>query len=308
MPSPLPVIEVRNLRKVYRSKVAVDDVSFTVDEGEIFGILGPNGAGKTTTVECISGLRTGDAGSVRIAGLDPWAQRDAVTRILGVQLQDSQLQPKITVGEAMQLWSSFYQDPQPWPELIERLGISNQLDARFGKLSGGQQQRLAIALALVGRPRVVILDELTTGLDPRARRETWELVREVRDTGVTVVLVTHSMEEARELCDRLAIIGGGRVLALDSPAGLVSRASAATIMSFRSDPEIEPAALRELPEVSAVRREGGRIIVEGTDASVQATLGWLGEHAVTPGRLRVADGSLDDASSTSPTVLINPQS
>lgn len=291
----MPVIEVENLHKTYGARTAVDDVSFSIEEGEIFGILGPNGAGKTTTVECVSGLRTPDSGRIRVVGLDPASEHAALTRVLGVQLQDSQLQPKITVREAMELWTAFYDDPQPWPELIERLGMGHQLDTRFAKLSGGQQQRLAIALALVGRPRVVILDELTTGLDPRARRETWELVRDVRDTGVTVVLVTHSMEEARDLCDRLAIIGAGRVVALDTPTGLVRRAGAGTVMSFVPSTPLDPADLSGLIDVASVHCDGDAMVVRGSDDSVVAVLSCLHARGVTPRRLRVSAGSLDDA-------------
>lgn len=194
-------VQVEHLRKCYGETVAVDDISLTVDRGEIFGILGPNGAGKTTTVELIAGLRIPDGGSARVNGLDPIANRSEVTRLLGIQLQESRLQPKITTREALQLWSAFYDDPDPWPDLADRLGLTSLLDQQFRTLSGGQQQRLSIALALIGRPEVAILDELTTGLDPQARREVWQLVLEIRERGVTVLLVTHAMEEAQSLCD-----------------------------------------------------------------------------------------------------------
>ncbi|KIX78355.1 sulfate ABC transporter ATPase, partial [Streptomyces sp. MBRL 601] len=215
----MPIIEVSGVRKAYGGRTVVDGISFTVEEGEIFGILGPNGAGKTTTVECVEGLRHPDAGSVKVAGLDPVRDRDGVTRVLGAQLQESELQPKITVQEALQLYAACYPDPADWRALAERLGLTEKLSTRFAKLSGGQKQRLFIALALIGNPRVVVLDELTTGLDPRARRETWALIEEVRDSGVTVLLVTHFMEEAQRLCDRIAVIDKGRVAALDTPAG-----------------------------------------------------------------------------------------
>ena len=218
-PRCMAIIEVNDLHKAYGGKPAVDGVSFAVGEGEIFGILGPNGAGKTTTVECVEGLRIPDSGLVRVAGLDPVREHDGVTAILGVQLQESELQPKLTVREALELYSGFYPKPADWRPLAERLGLGPKLSTRFAKLSGGQKQRLSIALALIGNPRVVVLDELTTGLDPRARRDTWALIEEIRDSGVTVLLVTHFMEEAQRLCDRIAVIHQGRVAALDTPLG-----------------------------------------------------------------------------------------
>jgi ABC-2 type transport system ATP-binding protein len=184
--------------------VAVGDVSFTVHEGEIFGILGPNGAGKTTTVECIEGLREPDGGKISVLGLDPLRDRAELTQQLGVQLQESRLPDQLRVGEALELYSSLYRYPADWRELVEVLGISAKAETPFRKLSGGQQQRLSIALALVGSPRVAVLDELTTGLDPQARRDTWDLIERVRERGVTILLVTHFMEEAERLCDRVA--------------------------------------------------------------------------------------------------------
>ncbi|HET6989488.1 MAG TPA: ABC transporter ATP-binding protein, partial [Kribbella sp.] len=199
------VVEVSELRKSYGGRTVVDGVSFAVEEGEIFGIRGPNGAGKTTTVECVEGLRVPDGGRVRIAGLDPIADHAAVTQVLGAQLQESELQAKLTVREALELYAALYPNPADWRPLAERLGLVAQLNTRFGVLSGGQKQRLFIALALIGNPRVVVLDELTTGLDPRARRDTWEVVEDIRARGVTVLLVTHFMEEAQRLCDRIAV-------------------------------------------------------------------------------------------------------
>ncbi len=294
------MIEVEHLRKSYGDRVAVADVSLSVDRGEIFGILGPNGAGKTTTVESIAGLRVGDAGSVRVGGLDPWTDRDGVTRLLGVQLQESRLQPRITVAEALALFASFYAEPVPWTELAERLGLTEHLDRRFDKLSGGQQQRLAIALALVGRPEVVVLDELTTGLDPRARRETWSLVREVRDSGVTVLLVTHSMEEAEELCDRVAIIAEGRVRALDNPAALAGGGSTESPdgtqvqLSFVPRGVLRPEALRDLPGLRGLRTEDETVRVHGDDRTVLAVLDRLRDLDVRPERLRVRETAQAD--------------
>lgn len=289
------MIEVRGLRKAYGEKVVVDGVSFAVDEGEIFGILGPNGAGKTTTVECVEGLRTPDAGTVRVGGLDPVAHHADVTRILGVQLQESELQPKITVREALELYASFYERPADWRGLVERLGLEGQLGARFGKLSGGQKQRLFIALALVGDPRAVVLDELTTGLDPRARRDTWALIEDVRASGVTVLLVTHFMEEAQRLCDRIAVIDKGRIAALDTPDGLIGRAAASKVISFAARTPLDPAELRALPQAAAVETRDGRTVVEGTDATVDAFVALLARRGVTAHQLRVVDATLDDA-------------
>ncbi|MGY1709863.1 ABC transporter ATP-binding protein [Geodermatophilus sp. SYSU D00758] len=263
--------------------------------GEVFGILGPNAAGKTTTVESIAGLRVGDAGSVRVLGIDPWTDRPALTRVLGVQLQESRLQPRITVDEALALWSSFHDDPLPWRALAERLGLGAQGGTRFADLSGGQQQRLSIALALVGRPRVAVLDELSTGLDPRARRQVWDVVRELRADGVTVLLVTYSMEEAQQRCDRIAIIHSGRVRALDTPDGLVRRATAATITSFTASAPVDLEDLRALDGVSSVHGDAGRIVVEGTDGAALAVLDRLRQQRVTPSGLRVVDGPLDAA-------------
>jgi ABC-2 type transport system ATP-binding protein len=289
------MISISHLRKTYGDTVAVDDLSLEVAEGEVLAILGPNGAGKTTTVECVAGLRTPDAGTVRVDGLDPSTDREALTRLLGVQLQESRLQPKITVDEALALWSSLYDEPLPWRDLLERLGLGEKGRTRFRDLSGGQQQRLSIALALVGRPRVVILDELSTGLDPRARREVWEIVRDLKADGVTVLLVTHALEEAEQLADRVAIIAAGRVTALDTAAALVAGATAATVTSFTADGPVDLEALRAVDGVASVRSDGRRVVVEGRDGAALDVLDALRHQRVTPSGLRVVDGSLDTA-------------
>ena len=198
----MPVIEVRDLRKVYGDRTVVDGVTFSVDEGEIFGILGPNGAGKTTTVECVGGLRHRDGGTISVAGMDPANEGRAFREAVGIQLQESRLPDKQTVGEALELYASFYRRPRDPAELLDRLGLVEQRRQYFTKLSGGQKQRLSVALALVGNPRVAILDELTTGLDPAARREVWRLLEDLRGTGVTLVLVSHFMEEAERQIGR----------------------------------------------------------------------------------------------------------
>ncbi|MFJ4566480.1 ABC transporter ATP-binding protein [Streptomyces caelestis] len=294
MPTP-PVIEVTELRKSYAGRPAVDGVSLAVEEGEIFGILGPNGAGKTTTVECVEGLRVPDSGRVRVTGLDPVTEHEATRRVLGAQLQESELQAKITVREALELYSSFYPSPLDWRPLAERLGLTAKLTTRFAKLSGGQKQRLFIALALVGNPRAVVLDELTTGLDPRARRDTWELIEDIRANGVTVLLVTHFMEEAQRLCDRIAVIDKGRVAALDTPAGLIRRSAGATVISFTPSAPLDDRDLNALPALASVAYKDGRVTLSGTDETVNAVITLLARTRVTAHQLRVTDATLDDA-------------
>jgi ABC-2 type transport system ATP-binding protein len=291
----MSVIEVSELRKSYGGRAVVDGVSFAVEEGEIFGILGPNGAGKTTTVECVEGLRVPDAGRVRVTGLDPVADQEDVARVLGAQLQQSELPAKLTVREAVELYASFYPSPLDWAPLAERLGLTSKLTTRFAKLSGGQKQRLFIALALIGNPRVVVLDELTTGLDPRARRDTWQLIEDVRAGGVTVLLVTHFMEEAQRLCDRIAVIDKGRVAALDTPAGLIRRAAGATVISFTPSAPVDDRDLQALPGLASVEHKDGRITLAGTDETVNAVITLLARHHITAHQLRVVDATLDDA-------------
>jgi ABC-2 type transport system ATP-binding protein len=222
----VPIIEVQHLHKRYKDTVAVEGVSFTVERGEIFGIVGPNGAGKTTTVETVEGLCTPDRGTVRVLGLDPWRDRAELRQRVGVQLQQSDLYDKVRVGEALELFASFYRDPADPDRLLEELELAGKRNTSFDKLSGGQRQRLSIALALVGNPEVAILDELSTGLDPHARRETWRLIEQVRTGGVTVVLVSHYMEEIGRLSDRVAVLDAGRVVAIDTPERLTARVAA----------------------------------------------------------------------------------
>ncbi|WP_405731053.1 ABC transporter ATP-binding protein [Streptomyces sp. NBC_00028] len=291
----MSVIEVSELRKSYDGRTVVDGVSFAVEEGEIFGVLGPNGAGKTTTVECVEGLRVPDAGRVRVTGLDPVADHEKVARVLGAQLQQSELQAKLTVREALELYASFHARPADWRPLAERLGLTDRLTTRFAKLSGGQKQRLFIALALIGDPQIVVLDELTTGLDPRARRDTWELIEDVRAGGVTVLLVTHFMEEAQRLCDRIAVIDKGRIAALDTPAGLIRRSAGATVISFTPSAPLDDRELNTLPGLASLAHHDGRVTLSGTDETVSAVLTLLARLHITAHQLRVTEATLDDA-------------
>ena len=291
----MAIIEVVDLVKTYDRKVAVDGVSFTVDEGEIFGILGPNGAGKTTTVECVEGLRAPDGGTISVDGLDPRRDRARLRTRLGAQLQQSELPDRIRVGEALDLYASFYRDPADWRELLARLGLADRVKTEYRKLSGGQKQRVSIALALIGKPKVAVLDELTTGLDPQARRDTWELVEQIRDAGVTVVLVTHFMEEAERLCDRIALIDAGRLVAVDSPAGLVSRVDGEQRVRFRPATQLDVALLTELPEVARVERHGPQLVVTGTGNLLHAVTSVLARNQVVAADLRIEQAGLDDA-------------
>ena len=284
----MAIIEVRDLGKRYGPKIAVDSVSFEVAEGEIFGILGPNGAGKTTTVECVAGLRKADRGSVSVLGRAPADVRS----VIGVQLQSSELPERMRVGEALSLFSSFYPEPADWSA---RLGLSAHLKAEFGQLSGGLKQRLSIALALIGSPRVAILDELTTGLDPQARRDTWSVVEEVRSAGVTIVLVTHFMEEAERLCDRVAVFRDGRIAALDTPSGLVSRVDGSVRVRFVPSAGLDLALLQALPEVTEVSSVGEQVVVSGSENLLHAVTSLLARKQIVARQLRVDQVSLDDA-------------
>jgi ABC-2 type transport system ATP-binding protein len=291
----MTVIEVNNLHKRYGTYLAAHDVSFTVEPGEIFGILGPNGAGKTTTVECIAGLRRPDSGRIHVLGLDPQRDREALRRQVGVQLQASELSAQIKVWEALDLYSSFYDDPLDWKQLIDDLGLTEKRNTVFHKLSGGQRQRLSIALALVGNPQIAILDELTTGLDPQARRDTWRLIEDIRARGVTVLLVTHLMEEAERLCDRLAVINAGRVVALDTPAGIVLRVGGEQRLRFRPSIPFDARILTDLPEVCSLTRNGSTVLMTGTGNLVQAVTAALARNQIVANDLRLEQATLDDA-------------
>jgi ABC-2 type transport system ATP-binding protein len=294
-PARRPAVEIAHLRKTYGTLTAVDDVSFAVAEGEIFGILGPNGAGKTTTVECAIGLRSPDAGTIRLMGLDPLTQRDEVRQVVGVQLQSGALPDKLKVGEILDMYRSFYTEPADVGELTAVLGLSEKLGDYYKTLSGGQRQRLSIALALIGNPKIALLDEMTTGLDPQARRDTWDLIRGVRGRGVTIVLVTHFMEEAERLCDRVALIDSGRLVALDTPARLAAQARDGKQVRFVPSVRFDDRLLTNLPEVSAVEHNGHRVVVNGSGDLVNAVILQLAAAGIAARDVELASLSLEDA-------------
>ncbi|NED98356.1 ABC transporter ATP-binding protein [Phytoactinopolyspora alkaliphila] len=291
----MPIIEVEKLHKRYGETIAVDDVSFSVEPGEIFGILGPNGAGKTTTVECIEGLRRPDSGEVRVLGLQPGRDRAELAQRVGVQLQESALQEKLKVREALDLYASFYRQPADGDELLQMLGLQDKRETYYRKLSGGQKQRLSIAMALIGNPEVAILDELTTGLDPQARRDTWELIERVRDRGVTILLVTHFMDEAERLCDRLALIESGTVVATDTPAGLIQRVDRGQRVRFRPSAPVDDALLTAIPDVTGVSRHGDEVVVTGSGNIVALMVTALAGEQIVPLDVRVEQANLEDA-------------
>jgi ABC-2 type transport system ATP-binding protein len=290
-----PAVEIAHLRKTYGAFVAVDDISFTVAEGEIFGILGPNGAGKTTTVECAVGLRSPDSGTIRLMGLDPQADRDRVHEIVGVQLQESAFPAKLRVGEILEAFRSFYRQPADLTELMAAFGLADKRRAYCRSLSGGQRQRLSVALALVGGPKIAVLDEMTTGLDPQARRDAWGLIEGIRDRGVTILLVTHFMEEAKRLCDRVALIDHGRIVALDSPAGLTARARGGKSVRFLPSAPFDDRLLAELPEVTRVEREGQHVVVTGTGELVNAVILALSAAGLEARDVQLDASTLEDA-------------
>lgn len=291
----MPVIEIDGLQKRYGENVAVADVSFTVERNEIFGILGPNGAGKTTTVECLEGLTKYDAGTIRVLGLDPHRDRAQVRRVLGAQLQQSDLPAKLRVREALKLYASFYEDPADIDGLLADLGLKEKRNSPFDSLSGGQAQRLSIALALVGKPEIAVLDELTTGLDPQARRDTWTLIEQVRDSGVTIVLVTHFMEEAERLCDRIAVIDSGRVAAIDTPRGLVARVSGGHQLLFTPPDQFDQRILEGLPGVDGVTIEGSTVVVSGAGDLMPTVHTALTDHGIAASGMHTRQATLDDA-------------
>ncbi len=289
------MVTVSHLRKVYGSTVAVEDVSFEVFEGEIFGLIGPNGAGKTTTMECAEGISAADGGTATVLGLDPRRNSYALQERIGIQLQEAQLQKRIRVGEAIDLWSSLYRRTVDGHALLEQLGLVEKRNATFMSLSGGQKQRLFIALALVNDPELVFLDELTTGLDPQARRAIWDLVTAIRDRGKTVFLTTHLMEEAERLCDRVGIIERGRLIELGTPAELVRRHCPERGVVFSSDREGLADLLRRIPGVVAVNAVGVTYTVQGRDDDfVNHVIRFIAEQSLSVRDFRTVFPTLED--------------
>ena len=288
-------VEISHLRKTYGPLVAVDDVSFSVTEGEIFGILGPNGAGKTTTVECAVGLRSPDSGTIRLMGIDPQVDRARIHEITGVQLQSGAFPAKLKVGEILDMYQSFYRHPADVDELAGALGLADKRKSYYRSLSGGQQQRLSVVLALIGAPKIAVLDEMTTGLDPQARRDAWELIEHVRGRGTTVLLVTHFMEEAERLCDRVALIDSGRIVALDTPAGLAAKAMGAKTVRFLPSAAFDESLLARLPEVTAIEHDGHHIVVTGTGELATAVIVALHTAGVEAQDVRIDASTLEDA-------------
>jgi ABC-2 type transport system ATP-binding protein len=288
-----PIISVQNLRKTYGKLVAVDDISFEVEPGEIFGFLGPNGAGKTTTVECLQALRKPDSGRMRVLGLDPVSEAQELKKRVGSQLQESALPDRIKVWEALDLFASLAPEALDWHNLLEQWGLGEKSKASFSSLSGGQRQRLFIALALVNNPRVVFLDEMTTGLDPAARRVAWDLIRAIRDKGTTVVLVTHFMDEAENLCDRVAVVDRGKIIASDSPHGLIIKHAGEVHVIFSTDkPDIT--WLEKVPGVKRVTRSGAKVDVDGSGPLLAMVAAALVEHGIVPDDLRIEQPDLED--------------
>jgi ABC-2 type transport system ATP-binding protein len=288
-------IHASHIRKAYRTTLAVDDVSFDVETGEIFGLIGPNGAGKTTTLECVEGLRTPDAGEISVLGLDPFRDVRRLQERIGVQLQEAQLQKRIKVKEAVGLWASLYPRPVDGAHLLEQLGLGDKRDAWFMTLSGGQKQRLFIALALINDPELVFLDELTTGLDPQARRAIWDLVRGIRDRGKTVLLTTHLMEEAERLCDRVAIIDHGRIVDIDTPAGLVRRHCPERSIVVTTESADAETTFRALPNVASVVRKDHELTINGSgDDLVSHVIDCLSENRIRVTTLRTVLPTLED--------------
>ncbi len=292
------ILQVEGLRKVYGETIAVDGISFEVHTGEIFGMVGPNGAGKTTTIECLEGLRKPDAGKVRVLGLDPQREGQKLCLHIGMQLQQSNLPGRMKVWEALDLYASFYPKPVDWRELLVRLGLEEKRNTPFSKLSGGQKQRLFIALALLLDPQLVFLDELTTGLDPLARHAIWDLIRDLQTGGKSILLTTHFMEEAEKLCDRIAILDHGRIIALDTPTALIHGLGAKQRVIFNLQGDLPPAFEDALSKVGRYKIQGKQVTVYGKDGQkiplVSEVVSLLTDQGVQFYDLRTEQPSLED--------------
>jgi len=292
------IVQVNGLRKCYGGTVAVDEISFEVQEGEIFGMVGPNGAGKTTTIECLEGLRKPDAGTLRVLGVDPQQAGQALCLQAGMQLQQSNLPDRLKVWEALDLYASFYPKSVDWNELLIRLGLEEKRNTPFAKLSGGQKQRLFIALALIHDPVLVFLDELTTGLDPQARHAIWDMVRDVRARGKTVLLTTHFMEEAERLCDRVAILDHGRIVALDTPETLIRNLGAEERVVFIPGRPLPPGFENSLSGKVQLEVQGERVVIHSKNdlqvPLVSEVVNLLASQGISYHDLRTEQPSLED--------------
>jgi ABC-2 type transport system ATP-binding protein len=292
-----PIVSVEELRKTYGTTTAVDNISFEVREGEIFGIVGPNGAGKTTTIECLEGLRKPDSGRIQILGKDPKNDSNFLKLHTGMQLQQSNLPDRMKVWEALDLYSTFYPNPVNWQTLLQTLGISEKRNTVFSRLSGGQKQRLFIALALLPDPKLIFLDELTTGLDPQARHAIWDLIREVRSKGKTILLTTHFMEEAERLCDRVAILDHGQIVALDTPAALIRSIAGEESITFHVDAPLPVSFEQAFSGSTRIEQQGDRIVIHGKSDNVpliSTVVNRLTEYKIKFRDLSTAQANLED--------------
>ena len=287
------VIEVTHLQKNYGKLIAVNNITFSVQRGEIFGLLGRNGAGKTTTVECLQGLRHYDQGIVSVLGLNPVTEAPELRKRIGCQLQEAALPDRVKVWEALKLFASLNNSNIDWRKLLRDWGLEEKAKSTFATLSGGQRQRLFVALALVNNPEVVFLDEMTTGLDPAARRVAWGLIREIRNRGTTVVLITHFMDEAEELCDRLAIVDKGTIVAMDAPRALINNHADEVRVVFTTD-VMDISWLKDVPKLKRIERTGSKVIIGGGGALLALVAAKLVEHGIVPVDLHLEQPSLED--------------
>lgn len=288
------VIEVRNLKKGFKNHLAVNQVNFQVGKGEIFGIVGPNGAGKTTTMNMIMGLLEPDAGDIRVLGMVPAKDGKALRKRLGIQLQQAELPEHLRVREALDLFASFYDKSLDPEKLLTDWGLAKKKKTYFKHLSGGERQRLFISLALINDPEIVCLDEITTGLDPMARRQTWDLVRAIRDRGKTVMMVTHFMEEAERLCDRVAIFNQGRIIALDQPQALIAKHPSHQVIRFEALEELDMKPIESLPEVQRIECQNGEITITGKGALLLRVAAALAQQNLDPAGFRCERATLED--------------
>ncbi|BDG33669.1 MULTISPECIES: ABC transporter ATP-binding protein [Bacillales] len=288
------IIEVEDLVVEYKGVQVVDHVSFSVEEGEIFGMIGPNGAGKTTTIECIEGIRENYSGSIRVLGLNPKVDRKKLYNLIGVQLQETSYQDKIKVWEICKMFSSFYANPLPYESLLNDFGLYDKVNSYVSKLSGGQRQKLAIILALIANPKIIFLDELSTGLDPQARRSMWELIKGLQKDGKTIYMTTHFMDEAEYLCNRIAIMDKGKVVAVDTVENLIKRFGLEETVVFKAD-ELNLDEIERIAGVTSLERRGSEVCVKGREINfVNNILNYLGNNQIRYRDLKVIQPSLED--------------